>query len=52
MRIAAFVAVAAAAIWALCHYVLFADVVLSYRLTAEVAMAGQTYAGSAVVETR
>ena len=52
MRIAASVAVVAAAIWALCHYVLLADVVLSYRLTAEVAMGGQTYTGSAVVETR
>ena len=52
MRITASIVVVTAAIWALCHYVLFADVVLSYRLTAEVAMAGQTYTGSAVVETR
>ena len=52
MKIAASVVVAAAAIWALCNYVLFSDVVLSYRLTAEVTMAGQTYTGSAVVETR
>ena len=52
MKIAVSVVAVAAAIWALCNYVLFPDVVLSCRLTAEVAMAGQTYTGSAVVETR
>lgn len=46
------VVVTVAATWALCHYVLFADVALSYRLTAEVVTDGQTYTGSAVVETQ
>ena len=52
MKIAASALVAAAVIWALCNYVLFTDVVLSYRLTAEVLMDGQNYTGSAVIETR
>ena len=42
----------AATVWALCNYVLFPDVVLSYRLTAEVTLRGKTYTGSAVVETQ
>ncbi len=56
MRTAAFVlvgaSVAAAATWALVSFVLYPDVVLNYRLMAEVEMRGKTYTGSAVIKTR
>ncbi len=39
-------------IWALSKYVFYPDVIIKYKLTAEVAMRGRTYTGSAVIDTR
>ena len=48
----AMVLVAPVGVWALCNYVLFPDVVIKYKLMAEVTMQGRIYTGSAVIETR